>query len=227
MFAEILERFVKESTVTVMVRAILGRAFCGEEFDALFEQFARRQYTRELLFSDVVSLMMLVSCGLRQSVSAAYKAMREKLGVSRPAFYCKLNGIEPQVSQAIVRYSVEKLAPVVEQLNGQSGVVLEGYRLQILDGNLLRKTEHRLEVLRAEGGSPLPGKSLVVLDPQLQLATDFFPCEDAYTQERALLEEILPRVKAQSGLDRRPQFLYPQFFIWHWRARWLLCHARA
>ncbi|NEP53458.1 MAG: transposase [Moorea sp. SIO3C2] len=36
---------------------------------------------------------------------------------------------------------------------------------------------------------------MVVLDPQLHLATDIIPCEDAYTQERALLSEIVPTVK--------------------------------
>jgi hypothetical protein len=34
-----------------------------------------------------------------------------------------------------------------------------------------------------------------VLDPQAMLITDFIPCEDAHTQERALLEEVLPLVQ--------------------------------
>lgn len=44
---------------------------------------------------------------------------------------------------------------------------------------------------------PLPGKALVVLDPSRQLVIDVFPCEDAYTQERALLPEVLETVEAQ------------------------------
>ena len=42
----------------------------------------------------------------------------------------------------------------------------------------------------------LPGKSLVVLEPALGLATDIFPCEDGYAQERALLPEVLETVEA-------------------------------
>jgi len=45
--------------------------------------------------------------------------------------------------------------------------------------------------------APLPGKALVVLDPTLELVVDVFPCEDAYTQERALLPEVLQTVEAQ------------------------------
>src|SRR5207248_797464 len=41
---------------------------------------------------------------------------------------------------------------------------------------------------------PLPGKSLVVLDPALMLVIDVFPCADGHTQERALLEPVLPTI---------------------------------
>jgi hypothetical protein len=37
----------------------------------------------------------------------------------------------------------------------------------------------------------LPGKSLVVFDPQLELAIDVFPCEDGHAQERSLLDKVL------------------------------------
>jgi hypothetical protein len=38
---------------------------------------------------------------------------------------------------------------------------------------------------------------LVVLDPILMLAIDEFPCEDAYTNERALFDEVLKTVEAR------------------------------
>ncbi len=47
------------------------------------------------------------------------------------------------------------------------------------------------------GSAPLPGQSLAVLDPQLRLAIDYFPCEDAYTQERAILTQIGKTVEAK------------------------------
>src|SRR5260370_5147 len=44
---------------------------------------------------------------------------------------------------------------------------------------------------RARG---LPGQALVVLDPATMLVRDVVPCEDAYTQERALIDAVLERV---------------------------------
>ncbi len=111
----------------------MERIFSAENLDALFEATAQRQYTRELLFSTVVSILSMVSmvvCNIRASVSAAIKAFEKTIGVSRVAFYSKLNGIEPQVSQALVRYSVRELMPVIEELGGQMPQLLAGYRVK-------------------------------------------------------------------------------------------------
>jgi hypothetical protein len=42
----------------------------------------------------------------------------------------------------------------------------------------------------------LPGKSLAVFDPQLNIASDVFPCADGHAQERALLGAVIPTVAA-------------------------------
>ena len=73
---------------------------------------------------------------------------------------------------------------------------MPGYRAKILDGNGLGATEHRLSVLLDTSAGALPGKSLVVLEPALGLATDIFPCEDGHAQERSLLPEVLETVAA-------------------------------
>ena len=75
MLSQLFEHFVEESPLTVMVRAIMERALEPEKLDELFETTAQRQYTRELLFSDVVEVMSLVVCGIHPSVNAAYKAL--------------------------------------------------------------------------------------------------------------------------------------------------------
>ena len=36
---------------------------------------------------------------------------------------------------------------------------------------------------------------MVVLDPDLKMAIDVFPCEDGHAQERSLFESVLQRVK--------------------------------
>jgi IS4 transposase len=74
--------------------------------------------------------------------------------------------------------------------------LLPGYRVQILDGNHLAATQKRLQVTRGHSAGPLPGQTLAVLDPALMLVTEIVPCEDAHTQERALIGQVLPRVQA-------------------------------
>lgn len=54
---DIFERFAQQSPVTVMTQALLENALPPATVDRLFEDVAERQYTRELLFSDVVNLM--------------------------------------------------------------------------------------------------------------------------------------------------------------------------
>jgi hypothetical protein len=84
------------------------------------------------------------------------------------------------------------LAPVIRALRAEVPPLLDGYRVKILDGNHLAATEHRIKETRTLNSAPLPGEALVLLDPQLRLILDVIPCEDAYAQERSLLDEILP-----------------------------------
>ena len=195
MISEMFEQFVEASPITVMVRAIMERIFSAEKLDALFERTAEKQYTRELLFSTVVGLMSLVIYGIHPSVSAAYKALEKMVGVSRVALYSKLNGLEPGISRALVTYSGEELAPLVKELGASSNALLPGYEIRIADGNHLGATEHRLVVLQDQRAGALPGQSIAVLDPQLMLVRDLFPCEDAHAQERSLCPELLTCVK--------------------------------
>ena len=115
MIGAIFERFVEQTPLTVMVRAIMERIFATEQLEQLFEETADRQYTRELLFSSVVGIMSLVVCGIYPSVGAAYKAFEKVVGVSKVSLYAKINGLEPKLSQALVRYSSEQLADVVAE----------------------------------------------------------------------------------------------------------------
>src|SRR5271166_6150866 len=88
--SDIFERFVEDAPVCVMVRALMENALSPTTVDALFERHAELQYTRELLFSDIVSLMSLVVCGIRPSINSAYKKMAPVLGVTKKAVYDKV-----------------------------------------------------------------------------------------------------------------------------------------
>lgn len=112
-------------------------------------------------------------------------------------FTAKLMGLSHKFPRHWYATAASPLAPIVEELGGIQPELLPGYRIKVIDGNSLAASEHRLEVLRTVEGGPLPGKSLVVLDPVLMLAIDQFPCEDAYTQERALLPKVLQTIEAR------------------------------
>jgi hypothetical protein len=127
--------------------------------------------------------------------------------------------VEPSTAAALVRYSAEQAQALAQAMPaGARPPRLVGYVLRVLDGNVLAAREHRLRETRYGTAAPLPGKSLVVFDPALDLMVAMVPCEDAYTQERALLEEVLPEV--QPGelwlMDRN---LAPKGFQWGLLAR--------
>jgi hypothetical protein len=194
--AKVLERFVEQTPVTVMVRACMEHALPPAELDALFEMQAERGYTRQLLFSSVVDLMSLVVTQVQPSVHAAYQALRHTLPVSIAALYDKLSTIEPSVTSALVSHTSQRLTSVIEAMGGQTPPLLAGFRVRIIDGCHLAATQRRLQVLRGSIAGPLPGHALVVLDPQLMLATHMIPCEDGHAQERSLTAQILELVQA-------------------------------
>lgn len=140
--------------------------------------------------------MSLVVCGIYPSVNAAYRAKAKEINVTRTAVYNKLNGVELSVSAALVRETATQMAGLIEQMGGKPPVMVCGYQTRILDGNCLAATDHRLEVLRDYAAKALPGKSLVVLNPDLRLVMNVFPCEDGYTQERSLFAQVLATVEA-------------------------------
>ena len=63
--SSMIERFAKESPTSIMVQGLMEHLFTEETLDPLFERHAQVQYTRNLLFSQVVNLMSLVVCGIR------------------------------------------------------------------------------------------------------------------------------------------------------------------
>jgi hypothetical protein len=196
MLEEAFDLFVKAAPATVIIRGVLENILSAKRLDAIFADAAEIQYTRDLAFSSVVRLMSKVVMRIRPSVNAAYREQAEELDVTHKCVYDKLNGIEPQVSRELVRRTAREMELVIRTMKAELPDLLPGYRVRILDGNHLAGTDRRLKVLRGQSGAALPGQALAVLDPALRLMTDIFPCEDAYTQERALLPQVLKIVEA-------------------------------
>ena len=169
----------------VMVRGTLEWTLDEPTLERLFQQHAPEQYTRELTISALVSLLIQVSAGMRASLYAAYKADQAEgqpiIGTSFQAVYGKLGRFNPAVSEALVRHSAQRCGQPLALLPQARAEPLSGYRMRVLDGNVLAGTDHRLKPLRAWLNACLPGKSLVVYEPGLGLVTDLVLCEDAYT----------------------------------------------
>lgn len=193
---EVISQLIEECPVAVMARLGLEHALNEDWVNAIFEQNRERQYTRELLFSTVVDLMSVVAMGVRPSLNAAVQKYGKKLPVSLVSLYGKVNHTETNVIRALVQGSSERLAAVRGELDTKKARMLEGYRIRIVDGNHLSASEKRLSELRGFRGAALPGHSLVVFDPDIDMAIDMVPCEDAHTQERALLGDVLGKARA-------------------------------
>jgi hypothetical protein len=195
MLREFVERFEEKCPFSVMLRVSLENILSEDRVNAIFERNAERQCNKTLLFSTVADIMGLVACRMYPSVNAVYRAKLDEAGVTVKAVYDKLQRVEGSVSRAMVRDTAPQIAAIISKMGSGNPEWLKGYRIRILDGNHLQRTERRIKELRTINGAPLPGHAIAVLDPCLGLILDVFPCEDAYAQERTLLPDVLKTVK--------------------------------
>ena len=199
---EVYERFAKKKPVSVMMRATIENVLAEERLNAIFKNNAQQQVAGELMFSTVADILGSVVCQTYPSVNAAYKDQEEEIGVTIKSVYDKLKGIEPVVSRALVRDTAARMLAIIQQIGGVSKSPLARYRTRVVDGNHLRRTDRRIGELRDLNVAPLPGKALVVFDPQYRLVVDVIPCEDGHAQERSLFPELLETVKSKLLLSR-------------------------
>lgn len=189
----LVERAIGRAPVAVMAYAALEHALDPTLLDELFQQHARTQYARTLLLSDLVEIMAGVVCRSQPSVRQAYIA--DPPDVSLTAVYAKLAGVEPHLTRQVVRHTAQRFRSVIDQLRPNPAAWFAGHEVRILDGNILKGTHHRLEVLRDTRASALAGLSITVLDPERGLAVDWFAHESGHAQERSLLPDVLETVQ--------------------------------
>jgi hypothetical protein len=190
------QQFVTHRPICVMARATVEYLFEAKHLDELFTRTAVKQYTHKLLFSALVEMMVAVVLCIDPSVHAAYVKRRHTFAVSDQAIYDKLQAMELGISAALIVDSAKKAAAVIDQLGARRAPWLPGFQTRILDGNHLAATEHRLKELRSIWEAPLPGTTLVVMDPTTGLTTDIVQTPDGHAQERSLLDDVLALVKA-------------------------------
>jgi IS4 transposase len=193
--SDVLQRFVDNRPVAVMVRAVLEKQFSDQFFDDTFAAVAREQYTRELAFSTCAKLLAQVTLGQAASVHAAFCKDRKTIPVAICSLYEKLQLVEPAVCEQLVSRSTAELTAVVTHLDRRAEPI-PGYRLRIVDGNVLASSEHRLKELRGTTAAAMPGKTLVFYDFATGLISDMVACEDGEASERRLLPQLLTTVRA-------------------------------
>jgi len=192
---EMVNRFERQTPMAVMVRASLENALSAERLDAMFARHSQPRANRELMFSSVAEIMGLVAARIYPSPHAAFQARADEVGVRVKALYDKLQRINPIISRELVTETAGRMSRVVQCTGGTLPKLLPGYRVKILDGNHLRRTQRRIGELRELNVAPLPGHALVVLDPEMRLAIDVFPCEDGHAQERSVLPQVLETIQ--------------------------------
>lgn len=207
------QAFVDNSPVSVMVRGTLERILHPQPLERLFQEHAVSQYTLKITFAQCVQIMDAVVFKVVPSVAAWYQVHGHQLGATRQSMYDKLKLLEPTVSAALVRYSGAELLKCMRLMKGVPEETLPGLRIRVLDGNNLTGTEHRLKGLRNTRAAALPGKSLVFYDPRYDLITDTIPCEDAYTQERALSDQALALIVGKDCVIADRNFCTTKFLF--------------
>jgi hypothetical protein len=194
-FDEVFAPFVDESPVSVMFRGTLEAVFSSERLDRIFADVAERQYCGELAFSTCAELLSLVVTRIQPSVHAVYRKKCSDISVSVRSIYNKLAGIEPAVSESLVRETAADLKPVIEAMDATLPGPLPGYEVRIVDGNHLSGTQHRLKELRAIGDAPLPGHTVAVLNPHVELVEDLIVCTDGHANQKPLYIRLLDQVR--------------------------------
>lgn len=196
LFEPVFERFVERAPACVMLRATLEHLFTDAVLDDLFARTAQIQYTRTLTFSAVSALLLRVVLRCKPSLRAAYRD-QGSVPATLKAVYEKLQHIEPAVCQAVVAETAQRAAAVLDCWPGvRNPDPVPGLRLRVVDGNYLAGTEHRLAPLRGCGAAALPGMSIVLRDDRSGLVPRLLCREDAYTNERSLVADILSWVAA-------------------------------
>jgi hypothetical protein len=188
--SELYKVFAEVTPTTVMARALLENVLSEKRLNELFQRQARRQRSGETLFSTIVDLMSLVVLREKPSLHAAYQLRLEEMCVSIQSIYDKVDGLETQVSEALVRETAQSFRELLALQGSALESPIPGYRVRILDGNHLAGTEHRLKELRGLGAAALPGQTLALLDPTTQLVTDIICEEDGHAHERTLLPRV-------------------------------------
>lgn len=187
----ILDPFAERGSPALMTRLVLDWILDDDAINRLFDEVAVNEYIRELTLAHLVQAMLDVALGHQPSPHAAFLEHQLDQVASVQAFYGKLNRMRPALTAAVVRQVTTQLRRLIAEVGCLRDEPIPGYAARILDGTILTGTEHRIVPLRGTRAAGLPGMALAVYEPASMMILDVVLDEDAYCQERALLDQIL------------------------------------
>ena len=197
---EVFETFIQQRALPVMVRGILEWAFDNQRLDQIFEALAEKQYTKTLLFSTCVELMVRVVTRVQPSLNAAIQSQEGALPVGRDCVFDKINKLENDVVTSVLAVMADDLAEVIDTMQGAAPPTFPGLRTLLLDGNHLQAVQRRLKVLRTQFKAALPGTCVALLDADRKLILRTFLLQDGHASEMSVLPEVAQQVRCNDVL---------------------------
>ena len=79
--------------------------------------------------------MSAVVCGIHPSVNAAARKKAKQMAVSTTSLYNKLQGVEMEVSQGLLRETSRQLKQLISPMGDKPVSMVPGYELRIADGS--------------------------------------------------------------------------------------------
>ena len=193
--SSLLERFSNAAPIAVMARASLTRLFSDDLLDQIFEDYATRQYTKQLAFSSAFWLMVDVVTKAKPSLNAAFQNEKESFAVSVQSVYNKINHTELPILENLVAITAGNIEEVMKCWNNPQPELIRGFSCRIIDGNVLAGTNHRIMELRETRAAALPGRSTCFYNCQTRLIDDIVLDKNGHAQDRSQIDSILIRVR--------------------------------
>lgn len=196
MSSKVFDRFVNKAPFAVMTR-VLTQDFIRSDLNRIFDDNREAQYDYIALFETIAATVADVALNFSDNFNQAYREHKEELGVTRQSFYAKTRGVEPAVSEAIVKHSAERAVQAQDALGFVPWELLPGYRCFSIDGNVLAKSDKRLKAIREVEGAPLPGKLVARFDLQRQIFDQVYVLLDGHSQESTCCGRIVEDLVAK------------------------------
>ena len=186
MSEEVFEKFAIASPMATLGMIAARAIFSSRQLDKIFQDASSRQYTKNVAFSTCAKLLGEVALLGTPSVNNAYNRVNAEIPVSISAIYQKLRNVEPKVCEALVGVTAAKATKLIHTLKATRQEPIPGYRLRVIDGNYLGRSERRIKELRDSKVASLPGMSVAVYDYATELISALLVDEDGHANERKL-----------------------------------------